>query len=76
MALALSKDTLSYSSEQLADLAGRIRQGDLTPVLKVYEEDLKSPIKSALGGSLIRSMLIQVQKAKVRYICLKAKTDF
>ena len=68
MALALSKDTLSYSSEQLADLAGKIRQGDLTPVLKVYEEDLKSPIKSALGGSLIRSMLIQVQKAKVRYI--------
>ena len=65
MALSLSQDTLSYSNEQLAELAQKIRQGDLTPVLKIYEQDLKSPIKSAIGGSLIRSMLIQVQKAKV-----------
>ncbi|KLO15963.1 NCA2-domain-containing protein [Schizopora paradoxa] len=65
MALALSKDKLLYNDAQLAALSDQIRQGDLTPVLKVYEEDIKSPLRSAIAGSLVRSLLIQIQKAKV-----------
>ena len=69
MALSLSKDKYKFSPAELEGLSMQIRRGDLTPVLKVYEEDLKSPLKSAIAGSLIRSLLIQVQKMKVRVGC-------
>ncbi|OBZ71735.1 putative endo-beta-1,4-glucanase D [Grifola frondosa] len=31
----------------------------------IYEEDIKNPVKSAIQGTLLRSLFIQVQKAKV-----------
>ncbi|TDL23302.1 NCA2-domain-containing protein [Rickenella mellea] len=65
MALDLSKDKLGYTPSQLEALSEQVRHGDLTPVLKVYEQDIKSPIRSVVTGSLVRSLLIQVQKAKV-----------
>ncbi|KAF7347387.1 hypothetical protein MVEN_01494500 [Mycena venus] len=65
MTLSLARDQLHYNSEQLAALSKQIRVGDLTPVLQLYEEDIKKPVKSALTGTLLRSMFIQVQKAKV-----------
>jgi nuclear-control-of-ATPase protein 2 len=65
MALSLSKDKYNFGPAELEGLSLQIRRGDLTPVLKVYEEDLKSPLRSAVAGSLIRSLLIQVQKMKV-----------
>ena len=33
--------------------------------MQVYEEDIRTPIKSAIRGTLIRGILVQVQKAKV-----------
>lgn len=65
MVTSLAKEKLNFNSEQLAELSSQVRQGDLTPVLKIYENDIKSPISSALTGSLIRTLLIQVQKTKV-----------
>jgi len=65
MTLALAREKLSYDSTQLAELSQKIRQGDLTAVLRIYEEDIKNPVKSAVAGTLLRSMFIQVQKAKV-----------
>ncbi|KAH8114777.1 NCA2-domain-containing protein [Phellopilus nigrolimitatus] len=65
MAVALSKDKLSLSDSQLHNLSEQIRQGDLTPVLRIYEEDIRSPIRAAVSGTLVRSLLIQIQKAKV-----------
>lgn len=65
MTLALAREKLSYDSTQLEALSQQIRQGDLTAVLKIYEEDIKNPVKSAISGTLLRSMFIQVQKAKV-----------
>lgn len=65
MTLALAREKLSYDSTQLEALSQQIRQGDLTAVLKIYEEDIKNPVKSAITGTLLRSMFIQVQKAKV-----------
>lgn len=67
MALSLGKDKLSLNDTQLQQLAEQIRQGDLTPVLRIYEEDIKAPVRTALTGSLVRSLLIQIQKAKVRF---------
>ncbi|KAJ3968949.1 ATP synthase regulation protein NCA2-domain-containing protein [Lentinula raphanica] len=62
MARALAADHLRYSPSQLDDLSARIRLGDLTPVLKLYEEDIKSPFKSAVGGTLLRTVFIQASK--------------
>ncbi|KAG9009451.1 Nuclear control of ATPase protein 2 [Tulasnella sp. JGI-2019a] len=65
MATALAKEKLKFTPAQLEELSAQVRQGDLTSVLKIYENDIKSPISSALTGSLIRTLLIQVQKVKV-----------
>lgn len=65
MTLALAKDKLHYGPAQLAELSQQIKLGDLTPVLQLYEEDIKRPLKSAVTGTLLRSVFIQVQKAKV-----------
>jgi len=65
MATALSLENLNYNDIQVAELALKIREDDLTPILRVYEEDIKQPTRSAIMGTLIRSLLIQVQKMKV-----------
>ncbi|KAH9080349.1 NCA2-domain-containing protein [Lactarius deliciosus] len=65
MALSLARDKLSYSPAQLDDLSNKLRLGDLTPILQIYEEDIKSPVRSAVSGTLLRSLFVQVQKAKV-----------
>ncbi|KDQ62448.1 hypothetical protein JAAARDRAFT_122431 [Jaapia argillacea MUCL 33604] len=65
MVLALARDKLGYGTEQLEELSRHIRVGDLTPVMEIYEEDIKSPLKSAVAGTLLRGVFIQVQKAKV-----------
>ncbi|KAK1232830.1 Nuclear control of ATPase protein 2 [Marasmius sp. AFHP31] len=65
MALSLAKDQLNYSSDELRELSEQVRAGDLTPVMKLYEEDIRSPFKSALTGTLLRTLFIQIQKAKV-----------
>ena len=50
---------------EIADIRAKVREGDLTPVLKAYEKDLSSPFLGTLRGNLIRALLIQVQKTKV-----------
>lgn len=72
MAISLTQDKyrgLSYPPQAhtsaLDELTAQILSGDLTPVLKIYENDLRSPLRSALTGSLIRSLLVQVQRMKV-----------
>jgi len=46
-------------------VARGVREGDLSPVLRAYEADLQTPFKSVLTGTLIQTLLIQVQKTKV-----------
>ncbi|KAG8949772.1 Nuclear control of ATPase protein 2 [Tulasnella sp. 424] len=65
MVLSLASEKLKYTPEQLEDLSNAVRQGDLTPVLRIYEQDIKSPLSSVIRGSLVRSLLIQIQKTKV-----------
>lgn len=66
MIISLAKDTLKWGPAQLEGLSKQVRAGDLTPVLEVYEDDIKAPIRSVITGNLLRSAFIQVQKAKVR----------
>ncbi|BFZ57290.1 Nuclear control of ATPase protein 2 [Savitreella phatthalungensis] len=49
----------------LEQVGAAVREGDVTPVLAAYERDLKSPLRSAVTGTLVRALLIQVQKTKV-----------
>lgn len=65
MVLSLAKDQLKYGSPELEELSRQVKVGDLSAVLKLYEEDIRSPVKSAITGSLLRSLFIQIQKAKV-----------
>ncbi|TFK27725.1 NCA2-domain-containing protein [Coprinopsis marcescibilis] len=65
MALSLAKDVLQYDDAQLEVLKQQVNQGDLTPLMQLYENDIRSPLKSALAGTLVRGILVQVQKAKV-----------
>lgn len=65
MSIALSRDKLSLNDVQLQDITNQIRAGDLSPVLRIYEDDMKAPLRSAVTGTLVRSLLIQIQKAKV-----------
>ncbi|KEQ85416.1 NCA2-domain-containing protein [Aureobasidium pullulans] len=50
---------------EISSIRSKVREGDLTPVLKAYEKDLSSPFMGTIRGNLIRALLIQVQKTKV-----------
>lgn len=65
MVVDFGRDQYGLTGDQLTELAQKVKVGDLTTVLRVWEEDIKSPIRSAVSGSLIRTLLIQVQKVKV-----------
>ena len=68
MTLALAQEKLQYAPPQLEALSRQVQMGDLTAVMQIYEEDIKSPLRSAVQGTLLRSLFIQVQKAKVRLV--------
>ncbi|CCE78079.1 Piso0_000692 [Millerozyma farinosa CBS 7064] len=59
----------SSGATNVANLQEQIRQavskGDMTAVMSSYERDLRSPLRSAVRGSLVRALLIQLQKTKV-----------
>ncbi|BGP13680.1 hypothetical protein JCM10213_002248 [Rhodosporidiobolus nylandii] len=65
MVLDFARDEYHLPPDELTALSEKVRSGDLTAVLKAWEKDIKSPIRSAVSGSLIRTLLIQVQKVKV-----------
>lgn len=53
------------NESQIADIRAKVREGDLTTVLKSYEKDIQSPVRGAIVGNLASALLIQVQKTKV-----------
>lgn len=55
----------SVSDSELVDIRSKVREGDVTPVLRAYEKGLRQPFVGAVKGNLVRSLLIQVQKTKV-----------
>lgn len=55
----------ALNETQIADIRAKVREGDLTPVLRAYERDIQNPVKGAIMGNLASALLIQVQKTKV-----------
>ncbi|PGH17542.1 hypothetical protein AJ79_01142 [Helicocarpus griseus UAMH5409] len=60
-----SSDQSSWSQADIDLLRLKVREGDLTPVLKAYERDLRKPFVGTVRGDLIRALLVQIQKTKV-----------
>ena len=64
-------DSLARMVEQFAvdageadaakELGQRARSGDISVVLRAYEAGVRRPIRSAVGGDLVRAILVQVQ---------------
>ncbi|KAL9112346.1 MAG: hypothetical protein Q9227_003464 [Pyrenula ochraceoflavens] len=52
-------------SPDIESVRAKVAEGDLTPVLKAYERDLRKPFIGTLRGDLVRALLIQIQKTKV-----------
>ena len=71
MVVDFAKDTpeiaggAPLTEAELARVRGKVREGDLTPVLRAYENDLRKPFIGTVRGNLIRALLIQIQKTKV-----------
>jgi nuclear control of ATPase protein 2 len=55
----------SLTEAQISDIRAKVKEGDLTPVLRAYEKDLRKPFVGTVRGDLVRTLLIQVQKTKV-----------
>ncbi|KAF2761043.1 NCA2-domain-containing protein [Pseudovirgaria hyperparasitica] len=55
----------ALNETQISDIRARVKEGDLTTVLKAYEKDMQRPFIGTVKGNLIRALLIQVQKTKV-----------
>lgn len=53
------------SAAQISEIRAKVKEGDLTPVLRAYEKDLRQPFMGTVRGDLVRTLLIQVQKTKV-----------
>lgn len=55
----------ALNESQIAEIRAKVKEGDLTPVLRAYEKDLRRPLMGTIRGDLVRTLLIQVQKTKV-----------
>ncbi|KAG7193714.1 Nuclear control of ATPase protein 2 [Scheffersomyces spartinae] len=42
-----------------------VKNGDMTLIMSDYEQNIRSPLRSMVKGTLVRSLLIQLQKTKV-----------
>lgn len=59
------KGETALSEAEIDVVRTKVKEGDLTSVLKAYERDLRQPLMGTLRGDLIRALLIQIQKTKV-----------
>ncbi|OLY81270.1 Nuclear control of ATPase protein 2 [Smittium mucronatum] len=57
------KNFLNDSNREEIEL--EIKEGDISSVMSFYAQEMQNPIKSAVFGNLVPSILIQVQKANV-----------
>ncbi|KAJ8099473.1 ATP synthase regulation protein NCA2-domain-containing protein [Lipomyces tetrasporus] len=62
---ATTTGAAALSAADVDAIRAGVREGDVSAVLRVYEDELKAPLKNAVRGELIRTLLIQMQKTKV-----------
>ncbi|KAF9083805.1 Nuclear control of ATPase protein 2 [Mortierella sp. GBA35] len=65
MVLAFGRDNYNLGPEELETLSKAVHNGDISVVMRAYESELKTPLKGAVTGHLVQTLLIQIQKTKV-----------
>ncbi|KAG0293952.1 Nuclear control of ATPase protein 2 [Linnemannia gamsii] len=65
MVLAFGRDNYNLGPEELEALSKAVHNGDISVVMRAYENELKTPLKGAVAGHLVQTLLIQIQKTKV-----------
>ncbi|KAG0199325.1 Nuclear control of ATPase protein 2 [Mortierella sp. GBA30] len=65
MVLDFGREHYNLGQEDLAALSYAVHNGDISVVMRAYERELKTPLKGAVIGHLIQTLLIQIQKTKV-----------
>ncbi|KAG0165135.1 Nuclear control of ATPase protein 2 [Apophysomyces sp. BC1034] len=65
MVVDYARDHYHFGADEILQLSAQIREGDMSLILKAYEQEMKRPLKNAITGDLIQTLLIQVQKTKV-----------
>lgn len=50
MVAEFARDHYQLAEDQVGDLMSRVREGDMSMVLKAYEEEIKHPLKNAVKG--------------------------
>ncbi|KAG0263293.1 Nuclear control of ATPase protein 2 [Mortierella polycephala] len=65
MVLDFGKERYHMGPEELEALSQAVHNGDISVVMRAYEHELKTPLKGAVVGHLVQTLLIQVQKTKV-----------
>ncbi|CAO3590763.1 unnamed protein product [Absidia cylindrospora] len=65
MVVEFAKAHYHLSDTEITTLASQVRDGDISRVLIAYENEIKNPLRNAIRGDLIQTLLIQVQKTKV-----------
>ncbi|KAF9079796.1 Nuclear control of ATPase protein 2 [Mortierella sp. AD031] len=65
MVLAFGRDNYNLGPEELETLSKAVHNGDISVVMRAYESELKTPLKGAVTGNLVQTLLIQIQKTKV-----------
>lgn len=61
--IAVGASTITET--QVDEIRAKVREGDVTPILRAYEKDLRQPFIGAVRGDLVRALLVQIQKTKV-----------
>ncbi|KAF9199378.1 Nuclear control of ATPase protein 2 [Haplosporangium sp. Z 27] len=65
MVLDFGKEHYHMASDELGLLSKAVHNGDISMIMRAYEQELKTPLKGAVAGHLIQTLLIQIQKTKV-----------
>ncbi len=65
MVIDFARDHGVTDAIELHSISERLQLGDMSPVLEAYENEIKKPFRNVILGDLIRSLFIQLQKAKV-----------
>ncbi|KAI8807337.1 ATP synthase regulation protein NCA2-domain-containing protein [Cladochytrium replicatum] len=65
MVVSFARDAGVSSPTELDKIQDMASKGDISVVLSAYESHLRKPLTSLAKGDLLRSLLIQVQKAKL-----------
>lgn len=54
MVTEFARDHYHLPEDQVETLISRVQEGDMSVILKAYEEEIKHPLKNALKGTLYK----------------------